>query len=289
MKIARTKKETGGKGGFWKLSPEYERQRCQPTISSLNPLSQHNPSTSNKRLRPSKRSLPSSEYVKPLLKNVSRTTSLNHAIKAEAWIDPVLPSLHCHTSAKNYVRMPSSLLSPISSPDSLPVPSFHHHPQAIGEFHSVLTPSPSNSPSSMSSAKQNFLPAKLDEADMLFLDSASFDWDAYLCEAANDLDVHPLLCTKTEQDLFNEFNAALTDLTSSAEAAAGGDASAFDGFDYPLRQSTFHALFEDDEQQASLTVKGRGIKRPAWWSTNDTVPATKLPSLETAFDLKLSK
>ena len=138
-------------------------------------------------------------------------------------------------------------------------------------------------------SKQNFLPSKLDEADMLLLDSVSFDWDAYLTEAANDLDVQPLLCTKTEQDLFNEFNAALTDLTSSAEAAAGGDASAFDGFDYPLRQSTFHTLFEEDEQQAALTIKGRGIKRPSWWLNTDTCPATKLPSLELAFDLKLSK
>ncbi|CAF1571290.1 unnamed protein product, partial [Adineta steineri] len=40
--------------------------------------------------------------------------------------------------------------------------------------------------------------------------------------------------------LFNDFNAALTDLTYSAEtAAAGGDTSAFDGFDYPTKHSTF--------------------------------------------------
>jgi hypothetical protein len=188
--------------------------------------------------------------------------------------------------------MPSSFLSPISSPDSLTVPPFYHQ-QQINEFSSVLTPSPSSSPSSMSSviSKQNFISTKLDDTDMLLLDSVTFDWDAYLCE-----DVQPLLSNKTEQDLFNDFNAALSDLTYSAEtAAAGGDPSAFDGFDYSTKNSTFNSLFEnDDEQQQQpqpqpLTIKGRGIKRPSWWMTNECVTTTKLPSLETAFDLKLSK
>ncbi len=192
----------------------------------------------------------------------------------------------------SYVRMPSSFLSPISSPDSLTVPPFYHQ-QQINEFSSVLTPSPSSSPSSMSSviSKQNFISTKLDDTDMLLLDSVTFDWDAYLCE-----DVQPLLSNKTEQDLFNDFNAALSDLTYSAEtAAAGGDPSAFDGFDYSTKNSTFNSLFEnDDEQQQQpqpqpLTIKGRGIKRPSWWMTNECVTTTKLPSLETAFDLKLSK
>jgi hypothetical protein len=188
--------------------------------------------------------------------------------------------------------MPSSFLSPISSPDSLTVPTFYHQ-QQINDFSSVLTPSPSSSPSSMSSviSKQNFISTKLDDTDMLLLDSVTFDWDAYLCETPNDIDVQPLLSTKTEQDLFNDFNAALTDLTYSAEtAAAGGDPSAFDGFDYSTKHSTFNSLFEDDEQQQQpLTIKGRGIKRPSWWLTNESITPTKLPSLETAFDLKLSK
>ena len=186
--------------------------------------------------------------------------------------------------------MPSSFLSPISSPDSLTVPPFyHHHQQQINDFSAVLTPSPSTSPSSMTS-KQNLISTKLDEADMLLLDSVTFDWDAYLNETPNDIDVQPLLSTKTEQDLFNDFNAALTDLTYSAEtAAAGGDPSAFDGFDYPTKTSTFTSLFEDEEQSQSLAVKGRGIKRPVWWLTNESLTSTKLPSLETAFDLKLSK
>jgi len=187
--------------------------------------------------------------------------------------------------------MPSSFLSPISSPDSLTVSSFYHQ-QQINDFSSVLTPSPSSSPSSMSS-KQNLISTKFDETDILLLESVTFDWDAYLNETPNDIDVQPLLSTKTEQDLFNDFNAALTDLTYSAEtAAAGGDPSAFDGFDYPTRQSTFNSLFDDDEQQQqpqSLTIKGRGIKRPACWLTNESITQTKLPSLETAFDLKLSK
>jgi hypothetical protein len=187
--------------------------------------------------------------------------------------------------------MPSSFLSPISSPDSLTVPSFYHQQQQqqINDFSSVLTPSPASSPSSMSS-KQNFISTKLDETDILLLDAVTFDWDAYLNETPNDIDVQPLLSTKTEQDLFNDFNAALTDLTYSAEtAAAGGDPSAFDGFDYPTKQSTFNSLFDEEEQPQSLTIKGRGIKRPAWWLTNESVTQTKLPSLETAFDLKLPK
>jgi hypothetical protein len=232
-------------------------------------------SSSNKRIRSSKRS------------TTNPTKQINNVIKSESWIDPIL---QCPSS---YIRMPSSFLSPISSPDSLTVPPFYHQ-QQINDFSSVLTPSPSTSPSSMSS-KQNFISTKLDETDMLLLDSVTFDWDAYLNETPNDIDVQPLLSTKTEQDLFNDFNAALTDLTYSAEtAAAGGDPSAFDGFDYPTKHSTFNSLFEDEEQQqqqpqSSLTVKGRGIKRPAWWLTNESNTPTKLPSLETAFDLKLSK
>jgi len=188
--------------------------------------------------------------------------------------------------------MPSSFLSPISSPDSFTISSLNHQ-QQINEFSSVLSPSPSSSPSPMSSAisKQNFTSTKLDDTDMLLLDSVTFDWDAYLCETPNDIDVQSFLTTKTEQDLFNDFNAALTDLTYSAEvAAAGGDSSAFDGFDYQPKQSTFTSLFDDDEQQQqSLKIKGRGIKRPSWWLTNESVSPTKLPSLEIAFDLKLSK
>lgn len=192
--------------------------------------------------------------------------------------------------------MPSSFLSPVSSPDPLTIPPFNHQ-QSIQELSSVLTPSPSTSPSSMSS-KQNFISTKFDETDMLLLDSVTFDWDAYLNETPNDIDVQPLLSNKTEQDLFNDFNAALTDLTYSAEtAAAGGDSSAFDGFDYSTKNSTFQSLFEDEQddeeqiqvQSQTLKIKGRGIKRPAWWLNPDSLPQTKLPSLETAFDLKLSK
>ncbi|CAF5130239.1 unnamed protein product, partial [Rotaria socialis] len=77
------------------------------------------------------------------------------------------------------------------------------------------------------------------------------------CETPNDIDVQPLLSTKTEQDLFNDFNAALSDLTYSAEAAAaaaaGGDPNAFDGFDYPSKPSTFTSLFDEDLYQQSLS------------------------------------
>lgn len=166
----------------------------------------------------------------------------------------------------------------------------------MNDFSSILTPSPSTSPSSVIS-KPNSSGTKLDETDMLLLDSSTFDWDAYLYETPNDID----LSSKTEQDLFNEFNAALTDLTSSAETAAagGGDTNTFDAFDYSSKHSTFHCLFEDDDQQqisgdlanhsTELTVKGCGIKRPIWWITNESLTSTKLPSLETAFDLKFSK
>lgn len=266
--MLRTKKEAGGKGGFWKISPDYQRQ--QSAKSSTNDK-QANSSTSNKRIRSSKRTSPFSDLI-----------------KTESWIDPIL---QCPTDRPPaFVRMPSSFLSPVSSPDPLTIPSFYH-PQTINDFSAVLTPSPSTSPSSLSS-KQNFISTKLDETDMLLLDSVSFDWDAYLNETPNDIDVQPLLSTKTEQDLFNDFNTALTDLTYSAEtAAAGGDSSAFDGFDYPTKTTTFQSLFEDDEQPQtqSLTIKGRGIKRPAWLLNNDSFNPTKLPSLETAFDLKLPK
>ena len=222
IKVPRTKKESGGKGGFWKLSPEYHRQ-----------------SSTNKRIR-------------------------STAKRSEM-----------HVKNEPINRMPSSFLSPISSPDSLPIPTHCPYPH---DFPSILTLSP---------------PTKFDETDILSLDSLPFDWDAYLSETPNDLDVQSLLLNKTEQDLFNDFNAALTDLTYSTEsaAAAGGDPSAFDGFDYPNKShSTFHALFDDEEPLPSqlLTVKGRGIKRPAWWLTNEFMSSTKLPSLETAFDLKFS-
>ncbi|CAF1025462.1 unnamed protein product [Adineta ricciae] len=254
MKVSRKKKESGEKGAFYKLSLDQQRQLVQeqPTI---------------KRLRSSKRSAKQS----------------NHTIKSEVWIDSVLPCIASKSSTstnphdRTYVRMPSSFLSPISSPDSLTVPPFHQQQQQQSN---------SSSPSSLSSAisKQNFIPTKLDDADMLLLDSVTFDWDAYLCETPNDID----LSTKTEQDLFNDFNAALTDLTYSAEiAAAGGDTSAFDGFDCSSKHSTFSSLFEDDEQ--ALKIKGRGIKRPLWWLTNDNITSNKLPSLEAAFDLKLPK
>ena len=133
---------------------------------------------------------------------------------------------------------------------------------------------------------------------MLLLDSSTFDWDAYLCETPNDMDVQPLLTNKTEQDLFNDFNAALTDLTSSAAAANENDSNTFDAFDYANKSGSFHSLFDDDEhpqeslvQSTTLSVKGAGIKRPLWWMNNETNPpaTTKLPSLETAFDLKLPK
>ena len=262
IKVPRTKKEAGGKGGFWKLSPDFQRQRSTTNDKQLN-----SSSSSNKRIRSSK-----------------RVNQIADLIKNESWLDPV-----------SYIRMPSSFLSPVSSPDPSTIPSLNPQQPSTHEFSSVLTPSPSTSPSSMSS-KQNFLSTKLDETDMLLLDSVSFDWDAYLNETPNDIDVQPLLSNKTEQDLFNDFNAALTDLTYSAEVAvAGGDSSAFDGFDYPTKNSTFQSLFEDeqddDEQVHSqtLTVKGRGIKRPAWWLNTDCLTQTKLPSLQAAFDLKLSQ
>ena len=219
------------------------------------------------------------------------------------WVDPILPSvesknhlsLQSHTSSSDrptsYARMPSSFLSPVASPDSLTVPPFHHQ-HRINEVSSVSTPSPSSSPSSMSSAKtkQNCVSTKLDDTDMLLLDSVAFDWDAYLFETPNDIDAQPFLSTKIEQDLFSDFNAALTDLTYAAEAtAAGGDPSVFDGFDCPAKHSIFNSMFDDDIQQPSLTIKGRGIKRPSWWIVNESVTPTKLPSLETAFDLKLPK
>ncbi|CAF1424050.1 unnamed protein product [Adineta steineri] len=286
IKVPRNKKETAGKGGYWKLSSDYERQYLQNKSLINNQQEQEiHSSPPNKRIRSSKRS-------------TNHIRQLNNIIKSETWIDPILPCINttqnqCHVTNidRTYVRMPSSFLSPISSPDSLTVPSFNHHQQQqqINDFSSVLSPSPSSSPSSIIS-KQNFISTKLDDTDMLLLDSVTFDWDAYLSETPNDID----LSTKTEQDLFNDFNAALTDLTYSAEtAAAGGDTSAFDGFDYPTKHSTFTSLFDDDNEeqqyQQSLKIKGRGIKRPSWWLTNDTIMTTKLPSLETAFDLKLSK
>ncbi|CAF3292716.1 unnamed protein product [Rotaria socialis] len=321
IKVPRTKKEAGGgKGGFWKLSSDYERQRSLIYIQQQQQQQQMN-STPNKRVRHSKRSTPStpssslnqniSSNVTPLIKNSSRISYEN--IKTEPWIDPILPCigsksqspLHCHTTIldRSYVRMPSSFLSPTSSPDSLTVSPFNH--QQIHDFSSILTPSPSTSPSSMSSviSKQNLNGTKLDDADMLLLDSSTFDWDAYLCETPNDIDVQPLLSSRTEHDLFNDFSAALSDLTSSAEAvaAAGADTNTpFDAFDYASKNSTFNCLFDDDDQSqqqiiepssnsGDLTVKGCGIKRPSWWITNECATSTKLPSLETAFDLKLSK
>ncbi|CAF2146823.1 unnamed protein product [Rotaria magnacalcarata] len=294
VKVPRTKKEAGGKGGFWKLSSDYERQRSQNKILINHQHDRSINSSPTKRARPSKRSSNNSDNM----------MKLNNCIKSEVWTDSMLPcivsktqlSLQCHSAnvdrSSSYVRMPSSFLSPISSPDALTVPPFYHQ-QQINDFSSVSTPSPSSSPSSMSSvvAKHNFMSTKLDDTDMLLLDSVAFDWDAYLCETPNDIDVQPLLSTKTEQDLFNDFNAALSDLTYSVEAAAaaGGDPNAFDGFDYPSKPSTFTSLFDEDVYQQSLSVKGRGIKRPSWWLTNETLTQTKLPSLETAFDLKLSK
>jgi hypothetical protein len=307
IKVARTKKETGGgKGGFWKLSSDYERQR-----SIVHNQQQQINSTQNKRTRQSKRSSLNqilSNNIPSLIKNSSRISHEN--IKSESWIDPILPCilsksqspLNCHTTIhdRSYVRMPSSFLSPTSSPDTLTVSPFNH--QQINDFSSILTPSPSSSPSSVMS-KQHFNGTKFDDTDMLLLDSSTFDWGAYLCETPNDMDVQPLLSTRTEHDLFNDFNAALTDLTSSAEAAAaaGTDPNAFDAFDYATKNSTFNCLFEDDDQpvqqqiiespnnQGDLTIKGSGIKRPSWWITSESLTLTKLPSLETAFDLKLSK
>ena len=79
--------------------------------------------------------------------------------------------------------------------------------QQINDFSSILTPSPSSSPSSMSSSaisKQNFNGTKLDDADMLLLDSSTFDWDAYLCETPNDIDVQPLLSRSEERRVGKE-------------------------------------------------------------------------------------
>ena len=275
IKVARTKKESGtGKGGFWKLASE---------------------SPQAKRHRHSKRST----------EIPSKSSHENE--KIESWIDPILPCsvttktqspLHCHTTIldRSYIRMPSSFLSPTSSPDTLTVSPFNH--QSINDFSTILTPSPSTSPSSVIS-KPNLSNTKLDETDMLLLDPSTFDWDAYLYETPTDID----LSSKSEQDLFNEFNAALTDLTSSAETAAavaaGADPNTFDAFDYSSKPSTFHCLFEDDEQptissecppsSSDLTIKGCGIKRPMWWNNNESLTSTKLPSLESAFDLKFSK
>ena len=270
----------------------------------------------NNRLHSSKRTMNlSPDSRKAARKASSRIAQMTHGIKAEAWTESTLPCLRsktqsplrCQTINVDHsspsTRLPTSFLSPISSPDSLPLPSFYHHhhhhhaqqqqqqAQHSLEFSTRFLPSPS-SPSSSAAMRQNFLATKLDECDMVLLDSQSFDWDAYLCETPNDMDIHPLLSTKAEQDLFNEFNAALTDLTYSADvAASGGDSSAFDGFDCSTKSSTFHSLFEDDEhpQPRSLTIKGRGIKRPSWWLNNETNMPTKLPSLETAFDRKFSK
>ena len=283
---------------------------------------QHQPSIAgspNKRARHSKRpaaALPSNSMLSEgLASNMKSSSRISHEnIKHEYWIDPILPCflsktqspLHCHTTMldRPHARLPTSFLSPTSSPDASTVSPFRQ--QQINEFSAILTPSPSNSPSSTMS-KQHFPGTKFDDADMLLLDPSTFDWDAYLCETPNDIDVQPLLSAKTEQDLFNDFNAALTDLTSSAEAAAaaavGSDPNHFDAFDYSSRHSNFHSLFEDDDdddqQQPQtmdapnssdkLAVKGCGIKRPAWWMTTDYLASTKLPSLESAFDLKLPK
>lgn len=309
IKVPRTKKEAGGgKGGFWKLSPDYERQRSLLPVQSQQ---QESNAPAHKRARHGKRS-----SVNPFVstKFAVNSSHISHEnIKSESWIDPILPCivsknhspLHCHTSIldRSHAPVPSSLLSPTSSPDALTISPFH--PSHMSDLSSILTPSPSSSPSSMSSAisKANFQGTKLDDADMLLLDTSTFDWDAYLCETTNDIDVQPLLTTKTEQDLFNDFNAALTDLTSSAEAAAaaGADTNAFDAFDYPSKHSTFQCLFDDEPDSSQpalldvsstineLAVKGSGIKRPLWWITNDSITPTKLPSLESAFDLKFSK
>ena len=290
---------------------------------------QHHPSIAgspNKRARPSKRptaALPlNSVLSEASTSNMKSSSRVSHEnIKHEYWIDPILPCflsktqspLHCHTSMldRSHARLPTSFLSPTSSADASTVSPFYQ--QQINEFAAILTPSPSNSPSSTVS-KQHFPGTKFDDADMLLLDPLTFDWDAYLCETPNDIDVQPLPSTKTEQDLFNDFNAALTDLTSSAEAAAAvdSDPNHFDAFGYSARHSNFHSLFDDDDEDDNddegesadqrqqqtmdaskssekLAVQGCGIKQPAWWMTTDYPASTKLPSLEAAFDLKLSK
>lgn len=315
IKVARAKKETGnGKGGFWKLSPDYEKQRLINT-SSQSQQQDLNNSPQIKRLRHSKRST-LNEIITNNSTSLIKPSSISYEnIKNESWIDPILQSfgsktqspLHCQTTLDNhsYSQISNSYLSPTSSPDSLTISSLTSHP--INDLSSLLTPSPSTSPSSLSSsAKANLSHTKLDESDMLLLDSSTFDFDAYLYETAtNDIDVQPLLAIKSEHDLYNDFHAALTDLTSSAEAAAaiGADTNTFDAFDYSSKHSTFNCLFDDDDQHqqqqqtsldnsnysTDLSIKGCGIKRPQWWSTHDPHSSTKLPSLETAFDLKLSK
>lgn len=311
MKVPRTKKEAGsGKGGFWKLSPDYERQRSSSSTQSQSSSNLTNNSSSNKRFRQSKRSSPSSSTTlsntsplhqllidnsTPLIKSSSHISHEN--IKSECWIDPILPGLvpklaspiSCSTNHpdRTYLRMPSSFLSPTSSPEALITVS-PFQPQPLTDFSAILTPSPSNSPSSMSSGISK---TKFDETDMLLLDSSTFDWDAYLCETPADLDVQPLLSIKTEQDLFNDFNAALTDLTSVVHVGTGGnetDSTTFDAFDYTTRNS----LFDDEEHSNPLenfSVKGSTFKRPFWWMNHETNSSTKLPSLQAAFDLKLPK
>ena len=268
-----------------------------------------------KRSRHSKRST-LNEIITNNSTSLMKPSSISYEnIKNESWMDPILQSfgskthspLHCQTTLDNhsYSQTSNSYLSPTSSPDSLTISSLTSHP--MNDLSSLLTPSPSTSPSSSSSSKANVSQTKLDETDMLLLDSSAFDFDAYLYETAtNDIDVQPLLTIKSEHDLYNDFHAALTDLTSSAEAAAaiGADTNAFDAFDYSSKHSTFNCLFDDDDQQqpqpqissldssnysTDLSIKGCGIKRPQWWSNNETHSSTKLPSLETAFDLKLSK
>ncbi|CAF4872781.1 unnamed protein product, partial [Rotaria socialis] len=84
-------------------------------------------SSPTKRARPSKRSSNNSDNM----------MKLNNCIKSEGWTDSMLPcivskiplSLQCHSAnvdrpSSSYVRMPSSFLSPISSPDALTVPPF---------------------------------------------------------------------------------------------------------------------------------------------------------------------
>ncbi|CAF1013738.1 unnamed protein product [Didymodactylos carnosus] len=412
MKVPRTKKEPG-KGGFWKLLPEYEHRLIeqmsanedqQQIISSLQ-TQQPTQNSTIKRRRPRCSNLDDilSDNVTPIIKSQTKCTKL---VKSEAWYDPVLPCiiptkispLHCNTvptaqllrqqyhQHSSKALLTTSLLSPISSPDSgISSPfatyiqkqqsfdsndssSTHHQQQQNSNFPSILTPSPSTSPSSMSSISANnqqIIVRKTENKmceksfeELLLLESDDLDWDQYLRETATDMDDNEnccaLLSTQSANELFSDFSTTIAQLDIDMNSGNGSignnvinvntclSTNAFDNFECLMQTSShdvesiaslyntqnFNLLFDQDEEiggnnnsfsdltattttapttssngsktikTPNLTIKGCGIKRPLWWdttqetttsTTNNSGNITKLPSLETAFDIKLHK
>ncbi|CAF1074057.1 unnamed protein product, partial [Didymodactylos carnosus] len=268
MKVARTKKEPG-KGGFWKLSPGYERQFAEQMtgngdqkqiVSHTQQSSQNSTTTTTKRRRSRCSNLDDvlSDNVTPIIKNQTKCTKL---VKSDTWYDPVLPCiipskispLHCNTiSTAQHLRqqyhqqsskslLPTSVLSPVSSPDSgisSPFATYIQKQlsfdsidnltthQQNNNFRSILTPSPSTSPSSMSSISTNNQQYNIRKSEnkmceksfeeLLLLESDDIDWDQYLRETATEMDDNEnccaLLSTESANELFNDFSTTVAQL-----------------------------------------------------------------------------